>query len=61
MGFDVDLAKALADAMKVKLEIVPMPFGKLLSALEDNKVDMVMSGLAITRSELKWFRLSVPT
>ena len=57
MGFDVDLAKALADAMKVKLEIVPMPFGKLLSALEDNKVDMVMSGLAITpeRTEMVSF------
>ena len=43
--------------MKVKLEIVPMPFGKLLSALEDNKVDMVMSGLAITpeRTEMVSF------
>ncbi len=53
MGFDVDLAKALAEAMKVKLEIVAMPFGELMNALEQNKVDMVLSGLAITpeRSE----------
>ena len=36
MGFDVDLAKALADAMKVKLEIVPMPFGELMKALQEN-------------------------
>lgn len=57
MGFDVDLAKALADAMRVRLEIVPMPFGDLMQALEDNKVDMVMSGLAITpaRTELVSF------
>jgi polar amino acid transport system substrate-binding protein len=48
MGFDVDIAKALADAMKVKLEIVPMPFGELISALEQNKVDIVLSGLSIT-------------
>jgi ABC-type amino acid transport substrate-binding protein len=48
MGFDVDLAKALADAMKVQLEIIPMPFGELMEALEDDKVDMVMSGLSIT-------------
>lgn len=48
MGFDVDIAKALADAMKVKLEIVPMPFGELLTALEENEVDMVISGLSIT-------------
>jgi len=57
MGFDVDLAKALADAMKVQLEIVPMPFGDLMQALEDDKIDMVMSGLAITpeRTELVSF------
>ena len=57
MGFDVDLAKALADAMKVKLEIVPMPFSELLPALEQNKVDMVLSGLSITpeRTEMVSF------
>ena len=48
MGFDVDLAKALADAMKVKLEIVAMPFGELMVALEKDKIDMVVSGLSIT-------------
>lgn len=48
MGFDVDLARSLADAMKVKLELVPMPFGNLMTALEENKVDMVLSGLSIT-------------
>jgi ABC-type amino acid transport substrate-binding protein len=48
MGFDVDLAQAMADAMRVKLEIVSMPFGKLMSALEEDKIDMVMSGLSIT-------------
>jgi ABC-type amino acid transport substrate-binding protein len=57
MGFDVDLARALADAMKVKLEIVPMPFGELLDALEEDKIDMVMSGLSITpeRTEMVSF------
>jgi polar amino acid transport system substrate-binding protein len=57
MGFDVDLARALADAMMVKLEIVPMPFGDLMAALEEDKVDMVLSGLAITpeRTEMVSF------
>ena len=57
MGFDVDLAKALADAMKVKLEIVAMPFGELMTALEADKIDMVMSGLSITpeRTEMVSF------
>ena len=57
MGFDVDLAKALADAMKVKMEIIPMPFGELMGALEKDKIDMVLSGLAITpgRTEMVSF------
>jgi len=48
MGFDVDLAKALAMAMNVKLEIKPMPFGELMQALEDDKIDMILSNMSIT-------------
>jgi len=48
MGFDVDLAKALAAAMKVELDIKVMPFGQLMTALEENKVDMVLSSMSIT-------------
>ena len=57
MGFDVDLAKALAVAMKVKLEIKAMPFGELMTALEEDKIDMVISGMSITpeRTEMVSF------
>ncbi len=48
MGFDVDLAKALANAMHADLELSPMPFGDLTKALADGNVDMVLSGMAIT-------------
>ena len=48
MGMDVDLAKALAVAMRVKLEIKTMPFGELMTALEKDEIDMVISGMAIT-------------
>lgn len=48
MGLEVDLAKTLANALAVKLEIVEKPFGELLGALEKGEVDVVMSGLAIT-------------
>jgi polar amino acid transport system substrate-binding protein len=48
MGFDVDLARALAVAMKVKLEIKSMPFGELMTALEKNEIDMVLSNVSIT-------------
>jgi len=57
MGFDVDLAKAMAAAMRVQLEIKTMPFGDLMTALEEDKIDMVISGMAITpeRTELASF------
>jgi len=48
MGLEVDLANALAAAMKVELQIVEKPFGDLISALEDGEVDMVLSGMTIT-------------
>jgi len=48
IGFDVDLAQALADAMQVKLKIVETPFGDLLAALADGKADLVISGMTIT-------------
>lgn len=48
IGFDVDLARGLAGAMRVKLEIVEVPFGDLLAVLIDDKADMVISGMAIT-------------
>lgn len=48
MGLDVDLARALAAAMRVTLEIKTLPFGELLGALKRDEVDMVISGLSIT-------------
>ena len=48
VGFDVDLAQALADAMQVKLEIVEIPFADLLPSLAGDKVDAVISGISIT-------------
>lgn len=48
MGYDIDLANLLADAMGVKAEFVKMPFAQLLPALEQGKVDMVMSGVTMS-------------
>ena len=53
MGMDVDLSKAMADAMGVKLRFVQMPFAELLPALEAGKVDMILSGMTITAERNK--------
>jgi len=53
MGMDVDLSRAMADALGVKLKFVPIPFAELLPALEAGKVDMVLSGMTITAERNK--------
>ncbi len=60
IGYEVDLARALAGAMGARLEIVTMPFGDLLAALNNEKVDMVMSGMSITADRSRSFTFIGP-
>jgi polar amino acid transport system substrate-binding protein len=48
IGLDADIARALADAMEVKLKLKIMPFADLLPALAAGKVDMILSSMTIT-------------
>ena len=48
IGYEVDLAKALAKNMGVKLKLVEMPFSDLMGALKTGKIDAVMSGMTMT-------------
>lgn len=48
VGFDMDIAKAVADNLGVELEIKDMDFDGLLVALQANKVDMVFAGMTPT-------------
>lgn len=47
-GVDVDLAKAIADKIGVKLEVVNMDFDGLIPALVAGKGNLVAAGLTIT-------------
>lgn len=48
MGYDADVANILAGAMGVKLRFVEIPFPELINALEQDKVDAVISAMTIT-------------
>lgn len=48
IGYEVDLARFIADSMGVKLRLQAMAFSELLPALRAGKVDMVISGMTIT-------------
>lgn len=47
VGFDVDIAKALAEKMGKELKIEDMAFDSLLLALGSSKVDCVIAGLTV--------------
>jgi len=47
-GLDVDMANNLAEALGVKLEIVPTTWGTLLPDLGEGKFDIGMGGISIT-------------
>ncbi len=47
VGFDIHLARFMADGMGVELKIKTMPFDKLLSALEKGEVDVVISNMTM--------------
>lgn len=48
VGFDIDMAKAMAETMGVKLELKSMPFDQLIPALEQGTVDIVLSNMTMT-------------
>ena len=49
VGFDVDMAKEMAKAMGVKLEIVNTAWDGIIPALVTKKFDIIMSGMTITQ------------
>ncbi|KAA3612130.1 MAG: ABC transporter substrate-binding protein [Calditrichaeota bacterium] len=48
IGYEIELAALLTDAMNLKLKFVEKPFAELLPALKNGEVDVIMSGLSIT-------------
>jgi polar amino acid transport system substrate-binding protein len=48
MGYEIELAELLANAMRVKPKFVEKPFAELMPALESGEIDVIMSGMTIT-------------
>jgi polar amino acid transport system substrate-binding protein len=48
IGYEVDLAKAMAKAMGVRVKLTVMPFAELIPALQAGKIDLILSNMTIT-------------
>ena len=60
VGFDVDVAKYVADRMGVKLELVDTDWEGILPALNAGKFDTIFSSMSITKDRLAKVNYSNP-
>ena len=60
IGFEVDLLKAMAKAMGVKLELVSTSYDGIIPALLTNKFDMIGSGMTLTQERNLRLNFSEP-
>jgi polar amino acid transport system substrate-binding protein len=60
IGFDVDMAKRIAKAMGVKLELVSTAWDGIIPALLTKKFDMIMSGMTLTQERNMSINFATP-
>jgi len=48
MGFDIDIAKAIAEKLDVELEVKNFQWAGVIPAIQSRKVDMIIAGMTIT-------------
>ncbi len=59
-GFDIEIAKKIADGLGVELEIKDMAFNGLLAALQTGTVDFVLAGMQATPERKESVDFSIP-
>jgi polar amino acid transport system substrate-binding protein len=60
IGFDVDMAKRMAKAMDVKLELVSTAWDGIIPALLTGKFDIIMSGMTLTQQRNMSINFALP-
>lgn len=60
VGFDIEIARYVAQKLDMKLEIVNMDFGAMIPALVSGKVDMIAACITITDERAKKVLFSEP-
>jgi len=60
VGFDVDLAQAIAGKLGVTLDVIPTAWGEIVGGLKTKKYDIIMSAMTITPDREKQINFSNP-
>lgn len=59
-GFDIIIAKKIAQYLNVSLEIKDMKFAELIAAVQGGQIDMAIAGMAATAAREKVVDFSIP-
>lgn len=59
-GFDVELAKCVADELNMQVEFVPIQWEQKNKLLEDGDIDCIWSGFSITAQRQNAYTWSIP-
>ncbi|MBT1247180.1 MULTISPECIES: basic amino acid ABC transporter substrate-binding protein [unclassified Thermosipho (in: thermotogales)] len=60
VGFDIDIAKKIANELGVELKILNLPFDSLIPAIMSDKIDLIIAGMTITNERAKVIDFSIP-
>lgn len=60
VGFDVDVAEAIAKKLDLKLEVIPTAWDGIIPGLKAKKYDIIMSAMTITPEREKQINFSTP-
>jgi len=60
VGIEADFAKELANKIDIPMQFVEMPFEGLIPALINGKIDIIMSGMSITKARQLRVRFTKP-
>lgn len=58
VGFDIDLAKLMAESMGVKLKVIKLDWNGIMPALLTNQCDIIISGMTITPERNLWINFA---
>ena len=60
IGFEIDVAKALAKDLGVKLQLVPTAWDGIIPALQTGKMDVIIAGMSVTTKRNLKINFSIP-
>ena len=60
VGIDIDMAQAIADLLKMELEVQDIAFDSIVTSVQTGKADIGVAGLTVDEDRLQYVNFSEP-